>query len=103
MVETTKFWCPGCEDVHVIPHEVWQVSNGISGLTIKPSILMYEHQKFINEDLKWDALLDPSNITTAPRCHSFVTDGEIQFLSDSTHALANQTVDVPPLPDWLKD
>jgi hypothetical protein len=30
-------------------------------------------------------------------CHSFVTDGQIQFLSDCTHALAGQTVS---LPDW---
>lgn len=30
-------------------------------------------------------------------CHSFVTAGRIQFLGDSTHALAGQTVDVP---DW---
>lgn len=25
-------------------------------------------------------------------CHSFVTDGQIQFLGDCTHALAGQTV-----------
>jgi hypothetical protein len=25
-------------------------------------------------------------------CHSFVTDGKIQFLSDCTHSLAGQTV-----------
>ena len=30
-------------------------------------------------------------------CHTFVTDGRIQFLGDCTHALAGQTVD---LPDW---
>jgi hypothetical protein len=30
-------------------------------------------------------------------CHSFVTDGRIQFLGDCTHALAGQTVD---LPEW---
>lgn len=30
-------------------------------------------------------------------CHSFVTNGRIQFLNDCTHALAGQTVD---LPDW---
>lgn len=34
---------------------------------------------------------------TSPRCHSFVTDGKIQFLSDCTHDLRGQTVD---LPDW---
>jgi hypothetical protein len=28
-------------------------------------------------------------------CHSFVIDGRIQFLSDSTHVLAGQTVDLP--------
>jgi len=27
-------------------------------------------------------------------CHSFVTDGRIQFLTDSTHKLAGQTVDL---------
>jgi len=35
------------------------------------------------------------------RCHSFVRDGRIEFLSDCTHALKGQTVDLPDLPDWL--
>jgi hypothetical protein len=36
-----------------------------------------------------------------PICHTFVTDGKIQFLGDCTHALAGQTVDMPPFPeDW---
>ncbi|MNJ76318.1 hypothetical protein D3C77_735750 [compost metagenome] len=30
-------------------------------------------------------------------CHSFVTDGRSQYLTDCTHALAGQTVD---LPEW---
>jgi len=30
-------------------------------------------------------------------CHSFVTDGQIQFLGDCTHKLAGRTV---PLPAW---
>lgn len=34
---------------------------------------------------------------TCSLCHSFVTDGKIQFLDDCTHALKGQTVD---LPDW---
>jgi hypothetical protein len=42
--------------------------------------------------------ITPSILTngsdTMPRCHSFVTDGKIQFLSDCTHALAGQTVDL---------
>jgi len=30
-------------------------------------------------------------------CYSYITDGRIQFLSDCTHELANQTVDLPPI------
>jgi hypothetical protein len=30
-------------------------------------------------------------------CHSYVTNGRIQFLSDCHHSLAGQTVE---LPDW---
>ena len=31
----------------------------------------------------------------SPRGHSYVTDGRIQYLSDCTHPLAGQTVDLP--------
>lgn len=30
-------------------------------------------------------------------CHSFVTDGKIQFLGDCTHILAGKTVDLPEI------
>lgn len=33
-----------------------------------------------------------------PRCHSFVRDGRIEFLSDCEHPLAGKTVDLPPWP-----
>ena len=32
-------------------------------------------------------------------CHSFVTDGRIQFLEDCTHKLAGQTIDLPEMTD----
>ena len=32
---------------------------------------------------------------TVTRCHSFVREGRIEFLSDCTHALAGQTVELP--------
>jgi hypothetical protein len=30
-------------------------------------------------------------------CHSFITDGFIQFLDDCTHPLAGQTVEIPDM------
>lgn len=44
----------------------------------------------------------PSLLTWAGelrRCHSFITDGKIQFLDDCTHSLAGQTVDLPEIED----
>ena len=49
--------------------------------------------------------LTPSILTrwkggdTEHRCHSFVTDGRVRFLSDCTHELAGQVVDLLEV-DW---
>ena len=72
------FHCPGCKAAHGfhVPH--WTFNGSMEAPTFTPSLLCNGH--------------DP-----ATRCHSFVTDGKIQFLGDCHHALAGQTVDVP---DW---
>jgi hypothetical protein len=38
-----------------------------------------------------------SNDRYGHRCHSFITDGKIEFLSDCTHSLAGQTVELKPV------
>ncbi len=74
------FACPGCGRNHGIYIErenrpVWSWNGDATLPTIQPSILSrYEDGKV---------------------CHSFVTAGKIQFLADSTHELAGQTVDLP--------
>jgi len=93
-----RFWCPGCDSSHGVNKNVWHVD--LDTETITPSVLVWSHKKLINEDLEGDALTAPENVMTTPRCHSFVTNGRIQFLDDSTHALAGQTVD---LPEWTSD
>lgn len=94
-----KFWCPGCDSAHVIsipPADgAWDWNGNTERPTITPSVLVHSHETLINPDLEGDALTDPSNVTTTPTCHSFVTDGRIQYLGDSTHALAGQEVDLP--------
>lgn len=84
------FFCPGCSESHSIPVSAiaWKQGNREwwwNGLaekpTVKPSI-MYN--------------VGRSN-PTAHLCHSFVTDGKIQFLNDCTHHLRGKTVD---LPEW---
>lgn len=93
--DTWKFWCPGCNSAHAVS-DSWQVNTETA--TISPSVLVHAHKRLIDDSLTGDALTAPANITTTPQCHSFVTNGRIQFLSDSTHPLAGQTVE---LPDWV--
>jgi hypothetical protein len=78
------FRCPGCEEEHVVRvrgESPWGWNNSMEAPTFTSSILVNRGQ---------------SN-PTAHQCHSFVTDGKIQFLADCTHRLANQTIE---LPDW---
>jgi hypothetical protein len=81
-----RFLCPGCKEMHVIPtkpHERgWDFNGNEASPTFGPSILVHEVTKI-------------DGTIFSPRCHSFVRDGRIQFLSDSGHALKGQTVDLP--------
>lgn len=72
------FTCPGCERSHGIHVPQWKWNGSMDSPTFTPSLLCNGH--------------DPKS-----RCHSFITDGSIRFLSDSYHKLAGQTV---PIPDW---
>jgi len=81
------FWCAGCD----MPHRVgvgdgdgprWTWNGDIDRPTFSPSVLV-----------TWDQ----GNPPLPQVCHSFVTDGRIQYLSDCTHAMAGQTKE---LADW---
>lgn len=71
------FQCPGCDEVHGIDPTKWTFNGDAERPTISPSILCTWGQ------------------SKPGRCHSFVRDGRIEFLSDCTHALAGKTVDLP--------
>lgn len=93
------FFCPGCDSPHMVSippkPESWGFNGDLERPTFTPSVLVtYDGT---------DAGQDRGDGDPAPpaRCHSFVTDGRIQFLSDCSHGLANQTVDLPEYPeDW---
>jgi len=82
------FWCEGCKLPHFIavdiPNEVtnaqWDVSWNLGEPTAKPSILV---------TFPWG---DPpvNNV-----CHSYITEGKIEYLTDCTHHLAGQTIELP--------
>lgn len=76
------FHCPGCKCAHRVPVNglySWAWNGSENTPTLEPS-LNYN-------------MMDP-----ATHCHSFVTEGRIQFLPDCFHALAGLTVDIP---EWV--
>lgn len=101
------FWCPGCDGVHGIKiskdgKDGWTWNGDPNKPTFRPSVLV--RRGHFSERWKKG---DPCSCTynkehpEAPtrfgcmRCHSFVTDGRIQFLADCSHTLAGKTVDLP--------
>ena len=79
------FYCPGCDCIHFINDNetkivgnmpVWEFNKDFEKPTVRASVLVWNNTM---------------------RCHSFITDGKIEFLSDCTHELAGKTVDLPEI------
>lgn len=94
------FYCPGCKKRHHIndapapgtpSSPVWAWNGSVDRPTFTPSLLIrWPANPEAGEEFKeW---------RTERVCHSFITDGQIQFLSDCTHDLAGQTVSIPEWP-----
>jgi hypothetical protein len=110
------FWCPGCNRAHAVavqrpadqPGPTWGWNGNPHKPTFTPSIFVKTvHHDMTDADwAAYDAAMAQGGGSEAvlndPRfkfwCHSFVADGRIQFLTDSSHALAGQTVNLPIYP-----
>ena len=82
-VEYVLWWCPGCREPHQITVKgtnTWTWNGRDDTPTFSPSVLVRK-----------------SMTDFTGRCHCFVNDGVIDFLSDCAHPLAGQKV---PMPDW---
>lgn len=96
------FHCPGCKTMHMVRVEgpnAWGWNGSYDKPTFTPSVLVRNgHHSPLHKpgDPCWCSFNaerpdePPDFICTV--CHSFVVDGQVQFLGDCTHHLANQTV-----------
>jgi hypothetical protein len=71
-------FCPGCKEYHIFDRR-WIFDGNFDAPTFSPSLLVRTQG-----DKEW-GILDTC-------CHSFVRDGNWQFLDDCTHELRGQTV-----------
>lgn len=96
---TLLFMCPGTEcGLHAVPvapgggkHEKgtkrWGWNGSLTAPTLEPSVRV-----------SWNRSADKTRWLNC--CHSQITDGQIYFYPDSTHALAGQRVPLQPVELW---
>lgn len=108
------WWCPGCDGPHQISTGEgagprWGWNGNAEKPTFTPSVLVTGTGLTARGQAEADAWFAAGNPSPAPKfdtaatvCHCFVVDGQMQMLGDCTHALAGQTVPIPPWPvaDW---
>jgi hypothetical protein len=101
------FHCPGCDRFHAVytagyPSQNWTFNGDTERPTFTPSLLVQwdDHEPPVTPENIEEYKRAPWTQSKVHRvCHSFITDGRIQFLGDCTHALAGQTVEIPPWPE----
>ena len=104
------FWCPACDESHMVRLAVagraggWTFNENPDAPTFQPSVLVTSGHYLQGRRDGAQCYCSPPPEGEEDwgfrcvQCHSFVTDGRIQFLGDCSHALAGQTVPLPPFP-----
>lgn len=95
--------CPACAAIEIANGYTDHLNGGVAGEHTVP--YRGERAWGFNEDADRPTLT-PSLLLTHTTgeertkfvCHSFVRDGQIQYLGDCTHAFAGQTIDLPEWP-----
>lgn len=101
------FMCPGCHSEHILgiadgcTGARWTWNGDLVRPTFTPSVASRGHKLELDAKGEWTGewARDAAGNLIPSVCHSFVTDGQIQFLPDCTHELANQTVPLQPWPE----
>jgi len=94
------FYCPGCDSIHFINDKETNRDNEPYWSYLKEHNLRLPDVWEFNGDFQNPTIRASVLLTRPDRnfiCHSFITDGKIQFLSDCTHELVNQTVELPTI------
>lgn len=77
------YWCPACDGAHAVCVDGaaprWSFNGDVDRPTFSPSV------KVVGGARGSDHV-----------CHHFVEAGIIKYCADSTHALAGQSIDLPP-------
>src|SRR6185369_10364774 len=81
-------WCPGCEEMHVLPSS-WKFNGNLESPSYTPSFKHEGIQRiFVNGKWTGEWRRDTGGNTIPYVCHYVLTDGRLNFCGDCTHPLA---------------
>jgi hypothetical protein len=83
------FICQACGNCHFFIEPLWGWNQDREKPTVTGSILIHAHPG------------TPGVFKDTPRCHSLIKDGQIQYLSDCSHDMANKTIEIPDFDEWF--
>lgn len=87
-------FCPACDNAHYLDKR-WTFNDNLEKPTFSPSLLL--RGKVMPTDEECDRILNGETVELADLvCHSFITDGKIQYLSDCSHSSKNMTIELKP-------
>ncbi|UFT98087.1 hypothetical protein KO561_12830 [Radiobacillus kanasensis] len=95
------FYCEGCENTHGV-NNAWNFNGNFENPTFSPSILVKGTRPITDDEhegIMSGEKIEPEKFV----CHSFVRDGNVQYLNDCTHELAGQTVELRDEAEWSKE
>lgn len=98
------FWfCPACQEMHPLP-DGWTFNGNLEQPTFTPSFKHTGKQRVV-KDGKWTGewVRNATGNAVDWCCHYIVTDGQVAYCGDCTHAMAGQTIAMPELPPEFRD
>jgi hypothetical protein len=75
------FLCPGCNTEHTV-NDTWEFNQDIKNPTFYPSIAVS------------GCSFNEKGETITVICHSYIKNGQIEFLPECNHSLAGQTAEL---------
>lgn len=96
-------WCPACLTLHPLPSDTgkWTFDGNFEKPTFSPSFKHSGMQTVTDVQGRWTGewVLDANGNGVPFICHYILTAGVLNFCGDCTHAMAGQSVPLPPVPE----
>lgn len=95
--------CPGCKGIHFINTSgansgpVWTFNGNLEKPTFRASLLVRsgKYVGSLSTEERERLANDPDYAEFNILCHSFITNGTIEFCNDSSHSLSGKAVELP--------